>query len=675
MALDAAAVKKKARDLGADLVGVASAATLNAHPPDPRFPQTPDRISPYCKSVIVIVTRVPSAAFRCSNLPAVQYQTSIVMRRMDRIAFKLADWMERQGHPSFTTAAQETNWNYKNGTYGYLSTRHLGIEAGLGTFGLGVNILTPELGPRLYLTGVLTELELEPDPMITEQVCIGEGCSRCLYACPTDAVGHFGLNKAQCSTKAQEFGFAAMTRLFADFARADAEGKRTLLKSPDAYGMWQGMTRVVGLFGACPRCHGTCPIGHDYHAFLAEPQKVIPEKTPEKVAKGKDMRQARAEGQPIPGLNDYNIRWVGPDGYSGAAALDHLKEFKRTQEELARSDNRPLAPEGSTGKAAMVSAYKKPLTAQQIKDMARELGADLVGIADGAVMNANPPDPKDPRRPQDITPLDGKRAIVLARRINSGTTRIAAWDERHKYYNDEIALTLLEETALKLSLWLEDQGYPSLVIPPTHVDPWRFKGDPDQPMKPLLSATHAAVEAGLGTLGLNLQLITPEFGPRVMLVALLSSVEVEPDKKMEKALCGGPSCGRCLKACPGDVVKHWDRDFAGCDRYRSPNGYHKLVDYLGRVVDAGDPDKQKAMLRSKDSFDVFQSILRGVGIITGCRRCQDVCPIGADYEAMLKDALDPIAETTPAKEARLADMVKALKPPAYGAQERWIGKL
>ena len=39
---DAALVKQRARALGADLVGIASAATLNAFPPDPRWPQTPE---------------------------------------------------------------------------------------------------------------------------------------------------------------------------------------------------------------------------------------------------------------------------------------------------------------------------------------------------------------------------------------------------------------------------------------------------------------------------------------------------------------------------------------------------------------------------------------------------------------------------------------------------------
>ena len=123
---------------------------------------------------------------------------------------------------------------------------------------------------------------------------------------------------------------------------------------------------------------------------------------------------------------------------------------------------------------------------------------------------------------------------------------------------------MLEETSLDLVLWLEDQGYPALIIPPTHVDPWTYHGEPDAPLGTILSLTHAAVEAGLGTFGLNQQLLTPEFGPRVILTAVLSSVPAECGcQDARKALCIGPSCGRCLLACPGDVIGHWDRDWVG----------------------------------------------------------------------------------------------------------------
>ncbi|MEC7488792.1 MAG: hypothetical protein VYA17_04300, partial [Pseudomonadota bacterium] len=237
--LDANIVKKKAKALGADLVGIVSADTLNQFPPDPKWPQTPERISPFTKSVIVVAKRIPVGAFRAkSNIP-VQYIDMLVLRSMDRSAYKLTRWLEDEGHPSFVTAAQETDWSYKNASYGRLSTRHLGIEAGLGTFGLEVNILSPEYGPRIYLTGILTEASIKADERITEQVCIGESCSRCLYSCPSDAVRHFGIDKRACATEAQEFGFTTILQFWEHFVQQSDEKQRELLKDRELFGFWQ----------------------------------------------------------------------------------------------------------------------------------------------------------------------------------------------------------------------------------------------------------------------------------------------------------------------------------------------------------------------------------------------------------------------------------------------------
>lgn len=327
-----------------------------------------------------------------------------------------------------------------------------------------------------------------------------------------------------------------------------------------------------------------------------------------------------------------------------------------------------------------MNVFPQPITAEEIKDRARHLGADLVGIADGQMMNEHPPDPERPARPCDISDYDADHVIVLARRINLGTTRIPKWNERHKYYNDELIITMLEQTALELVLWLEEQGYPALIVPPTHVDPWTYQGDPDEHLDTLLSLNHAAVEAGLGTLGLNLQLLTPEFGPRVILSAVLCSLPegLVTDRPRTEGLCLGPTCGRCLLACPGDVIQHWDRDWPACDRYRSPHGFKQLSDHLVRILEEDDVDEKRELVRSRESFELWQSILRGAGVVTGCRRCEDVCPIGDDY-SQLQDALDVIPEATAEKRARLATMIETehqgKTPSSYTAQVRWIGRV
>ena len=312
---------------------------------------------------------------------------------------------------------------------------------------------------------------------------------------------------------------------------------------------------------------------------------------------------------------------------------------------------------------------KKKITAQDVKRKAIDLGADLVGIADGKSIDVS-----------HITDLDAGRVIVLAKRLSRGVARIAAWNDRHKYYNDELALTRLEEASLELVYWLEDNGYPAIIVPPTHSNPWTYEdGKPTKHLSTLLSLPHAAVEAGLGTLGLNLQLLTPEYGPRVVLTAVLCSVDVACDRRIEQALCLGPSCARCLKVCPGDAVGHWSRDWEACDPHRSPHGFPQLSDHVARIIAAPSPEAQKELVRSEDSFNLWQSILRGAGVITGCRKCADVCPVGADYQAMLSDALDAIPQSSPEKEQRAARMEQdenaGRMPETYDAQQRWIGNV
>jgi len=79
--------------------------------------------------------------------------------------------------------------------------------------------------------------------------------------------------------------------------------------------------------------------------------------------------------------------------------------------------------------------HRKKITKEDIQQKARDLGADLVGIADGKSIDVS-----------HITDLDAGRVIVLAKRLNEGVARINRWNDRHKYYNDELALTHLDPT-------------------------------------------------------------------------------------------------------------------------------------------------------------------------------------------------------------------------------------
>ena len=269
------------------------------------------------------------------------------------------NWKTPAIRPS-SPPAQETDWNYKRASYGRLSTRHLGVEAGLGTLGLEVNILTPEFGPRVYLTGILTELELAAGPAADRAglhrrilqplpACLSRATPCCISASTSAPAPPRRRNSA--SPPSCNSSSASSTRRRRRKAADGALARR--------FGFWQGLLRVVGSFGDCPRCLAVCPVGNDYHAHLADVQKAIPEKTPEKVALGKRYRENRAQGADIAGLNDWNRRWVGPEGYKGMVARQ-LQEFKKRSSSAARTLGRRRR---ERAELEMVSAFKQPLTA------------------------------------------------------------------------------------------------------------------------------------------------------------------------------------------------------------------------------------------------------------------------------------------------------------------------
>lgn len=303
-------IKEKAQELGADLVGICSAAPLNAYSPDPNWPQTPQRIWPGCQSAVAIIKRLPWGLFQAKDRLVRQAEPHPVLDKLDAIAVDLTYYIESRGFHACPVPGSHGDTELKRGTYGPLSLRHVAIEAGLGTLGLGLLLLTPQYGPRVYVAVVLTDAELSPDQRMRQRLCLGVSCSRCLLACPADAVEHWALNKRLCSSYAQQFGFAAFRNYLGSIFDAKTnDEKRELVLNFEVANFWQALRTGTGNNAGCHRCMEVCPVGEDYAQHLKQRHAKIAELNEAKRAKQQRMMEVERKGEPIPGW-EASKRWI-----------------------------------------------------------------------------------------------------------------------------------------------------------------------------------------------------------------------------------------------------------------------------------------------------------------------------------------------------------------------------
>lgn len=208
-------VKGWARELGADLIGIAPVERFGGAPRG----HGPRDLVPESQSVIVAGIRIPdpivdydkyhlkfeemapdvasAAAVHNLYLPMGHWTIDIML---NILSVAMANRLEIQGgYKSFSTSIGYAGMGLSapirliGRLYDYFSQRHAATRAGLGEFGFNNLVLTPEFGSRVRFVSIITEAELEPDPLITKKVCLREKCGgkdgpRCLQMCTPHAI-------------------------------------------------------------------------------------------------------------------------------------------------------------------------------------------------------------------------------------------------------------------------------------------------------------------------------------------------------------------------------------------------------------------------------------------------------------------------------------------------------
>jgi epoxyqueuosine reductase QueG len=138
------------------------------------------------------------------------------------------------------------------------------------------------------------------------------------------------------------------------------------------------------------------------------------------------------------------------------------------------------------------------------------------------------------------------------------------------------------------------------------------------------SQRHAAVAAGLGTFGRHNLVIHPRFGTRIGLTALITNLEIEPDKKIEQDLC--IHCDLCVTNCPGGALTEAGKtDIGKCIVHSQPYGSRADVVFWQQFADSS-PEEQKKMFADEKYRRIRQA--HSIGMQYYCFNCMKTCPVG-----------------------------------------------
>ena len=189
-------IKNLSFSLGAEKCGIASVD---------RFKKAPDGFRPYdiypgCKSVIVFLIQMPTEIILASNPVPYSHTAHLIYSKLDKIGLEFCKAIQSNGNHAVPIPSDIPFLSWDNETrhgMGILSLRHAGYMAGLGIIGRNNLLINPDLGNMVYIGAILTDYDLDPDPVIENAGC-PPNCSICLDSCPQNALDGLTVNQKLC---------------------------------------------------------------------------------------------------------------------------------------------------------------------------------------------------------------------------------------------------------------------------------------------------------------------------------------------------------------------------------------------------------------------------------------------------------------------------------------------
>jgi epoxyqueuosine reductase len=209
-----------ARTWGADFFGVADLSPAR----DAILAQGGPVMAAYPRGISVgivlmhaIVDQLPQRADRAVAIGYRQHSYEVINQRLDLITSNLSSLLQREGHRALPVpAARRVDGERLCAAFSHKLTAHL---AGLGWIGKSCLLVTPQVGPRVRWSTVLTDAPLAATGGPLEERC--GACQQCVEICPAQAFTGQPFRAEE--PRESRFDAGRCDRYFAEMKAADPE--------------------------------------------------------------------------------------------------------------------------------------------------------------------------------------------------------------------------------------------------------------------------------------------------------------------------------------------------------------------------------------------------------------------------------------------------------------------